>query len=198
MNIKNWRNYQNYIIIALLSIFAVFVIPFFGTEMGLAFILPTTVAGWVVFIVSKLTVAALNMGLLHFFVAQGKFNVRNDPHYLEALKLMRELPYEKADKPLSPKAHYATVYGGKGVTLFITSVLSTFTFTQAILIFDVITFITYLFTVAMGVVFGIYQMTQEEVYWTEDYWYYAKDKYAQEQIKQKESTEQCAKENTND
>lgn len=177
---ENWRKYQNYIIIALLSIFAVFVIPFLGTEVGLAFVLPTTTAGWIVFVVSKLTVAGLNMALLHFFVIQGKVNVRNHPQFLEAQRLLRELPFDKVEQPQSPSAHLASVYGGKGITLFITSVLSTFTFTQAILTFEVITFITYLLTVAMGVIFGIYQMTLEEIYWTEDYWRYAQITHAKQ------------------
>lgn len=170
----NWRNYQNYAIIAVVSLIAVFVLPFWGAEVGMTFQLPTTTSGWVVFISSKLMVAAINLLLLYAFYDQGKFNVRDNKHYLEACEILRMVNDTEENKPKSPKAHATEVFGKKGITLFITSVLSTFSLTQAILTFDPVTMISYIITVVIGIVFGLYQMNQEEIYWTEDFWRYAK------------------------
>lgn len=173
---NNWRIYQNYLIIAVVSLVAVFVLPFWGTEVGMTFNVPTTASGWVVFIASKVMIAAINMLLLYAFCAQGKFNVRNNERYIEACNILRVVENSKENKPKSPTAHAVDVFGKKGVALFLTSILSTFSLTQAVLTFDPVTMITYIITILLGIIFGVYQMNQEEVYWTEDFWRYAKEK----------------------
>lgn len=75
--------------------------------------------------------------------------------------------------PKSPLQHNRDIYGKKGITIFITSILGTISLTQAVLAFDVITMLTYLFTIIMGIIFGVIQMGYEEIYWTEDYYKYA-------------------------
>ena len=187
---EKFRLYKNYIMIVAASIFCLAFFPFVGSTVGMAFVLPTTLACWLVFIISKLMVAAVNMLLLYCFVNQGKFNIREDKRYLAALQLLGKLNNTQAMKPISPTTHYATVFGVKGTTLFITSLLSAFTLTQAILTFDAITFLTYLITLIMGVFFGIIQMGEEEIYWTEDYPYYVQYLVRQEEIKHNIANEQ--------
>lgn len=81
---EKWKQYQNYAIIAVASLFALFFIPMLGTEIGLAWVLPTTTAGWVVYIITKLLVAGLNVLIFHCFVQQAKVNSLNHPNYLLA------------------------------------------------------------------------------------------------------------------
>ena len=169
---EKFRLYKNYAIIGTISIICLLFFPFLGSTLGMAIVLPNTVAGWLVYIVSKLMVAAVNLVLLSCFVNQGKFNIREDTRYTEALTLLGKISPEKKAKPISPAQHYRQVFGFKGTTLFITSLLSSFALTQAILAFDVITFITYLITLITGVIFGILQMGAEEVFWTEQFPYY--------------------------
>ena len=78
------------------------------------------------------------------------------------------------DEPRSPEQWKHDTYYKKGVSLAITTALSVFGLTQAILSFDLTQMLTYLFTVFMGIVFGLIQMSMTEDYYTGELWYYAK------------------------
>lgn len=170
------RQYKNYVIIAVVSLFCLFFLPFTGSTIGMEFHLPNTIAGWTVYVTGKLIVATVNILILYCFVEQGKWNVREDPRYLQACKILLERTDHDELKPRSPRQHRGEVYGKKGATLFITSVLGSISLTQAVLTFDWITMLTYLFVLVTGVIFGILQMAAEETYWTEEFLKYAKMK----------------------
>jgi hypothetical protein len=53
--------YRNYIIIGILSALAVFFLPMLGSTAGLAFMLPNTAAGWIVYIITKVCIVAINV-----------------------------------------------------------------------------------------------------------------------------------------
>lgn len=162
-----------YLIIGLISILSTAFLPMIGTEIGLSFNFPNTLAGWIVWSVSKLAIAVLNMTLFTCFMKQAKINVRNDSRYLEAQKILDEMDKQKALKPKSPKQWEHGQYLSKGMTIFITSILSAIGFSQAILTFDLMTFLSYAFTVVMGCVFGFMQMNKAEEYYTSEYLAYA-------------------------
>lgn len=66
---KEWFSlYSNYVIIATVSLIALLVIPFLGSVLGLGWNLPNTMAGWIVFIATKLCVALINLVIFHSFV----------------------------------------------------------------------------------------------------------------------------------
>lgn len=170
-----WQTYQNYILIGIVSVVSLFFLPMLGSTVGLAFVLPNTAAGWIVYITSKLLVAALNVVIFHCFILQAKVNIKNDPHFLEANEIMRTLIVDKELAPRSPRQYFASAYGKKGTTIFFTTILAAIGLTQAVLSFDWISMLTYLFTILMGLIFGILQMNQTEIYWTEEYYRYAKE-----------------------
>ena len=194
---SKWRQWQYYIIIGIISLVALFFLPMIGSEAGLAWNIPTTTVGWIVYIVSKLLVAVLNILLFHCFILQAKINIQDDPNYVEANNILDKVSPSDTDKIRSPGEYYKEVYGKKGVTIFITSVLSAVGLTQAVLTFDWISMLTYFFTVLMGLIFGILQMNQTETFWTTEYLRYAK-KVKEENEKAKELLEQeAALEETN-
>ena len=170
---EKFRLYKNYAIIAIITVFCLFFLPFTGSVMGLEFNFPDTPAGWLVFAINKLIVGAVNMLILYCFCEQGKQNIRNNPNYQKARDILLGELHLKELLPKSPAQHSREVYGKKGVAIFITSILGTISLTQAVLTFDVVTMLTYLFVITFGVIFGIIQMGYEEVYWTEDYYKYA-------------------------
>ena len=171
---EKWKQYQYYVIIGVISLVALFFLPMIGSEAGLAWKIPTTVVGWIVYVVSKLLVATINILIFHCFIAQAKINIQDDPKYIEAITILDQVFNSDTESFRSPGEYFKTTYGKKGITIFATSLLSAIGLTQAVLTFDIVSMLTYLFTILMGVIFGVLQMNQTEVYWTTEYWRYAK------------------------
>lgn len=171
---EKWKQWQYYVIIGVISMVALFFLPMIGSEAGLAWKIPTTTAGWIVYVVSKLLVAIINILIFHCFILQAKINIQEDAKYNEAIKILDEVLPSNTDDFRSPSEYFKSTYGKKGLTIFVTSVLSAVGLTQAVLTFDWISMLTYFFTILMGVVFGILQMNQTEIYWTGEFWRYAK------------------------
>lgn len=187
---EKWKQWQYYTIIGVISCLALFFLPMVGSEAGLAFRLPNTAAGWIVYIVSKILVATLNILIFHCFILQAKVNIRNNENFLQANEILRVSLDLETLKPKSPEQWAKAVYGKKGVSIFATSLLSAFGLTQAVLTFDWISMLTYLFTILMGIVFGILQMNRTEEYWTWEYLLYAKEVQHNLEMAKKKSTEQ--------
>lgn len=169
------KKYQYYFIIGLVSVMALLFLPLIGSEAGLAWNIPDTATGWVVYVVSKMMVAGINILIFHCFNMQGKENVKNHPMYIEALKILSESMNDERYIPLSPETWSRKVYGKKCATVFCTSIMSAIGLTQAVLTFDVLSMLTYLFTITMGIIFGVLQMNEAEEYWTSEFWRYAKN-----------------------
>lgn len=169
-----WKQYQYYALIAIISLFALCFLPMLGSAAGLAWALPTTTVGWIVYIVSKLLVALLNILIFYCFNQQGRVNVSKTPHYIEANEILLRVNYNKEADPRSPAQWNAQVYSKKGVTIFLTTMASAVALTQAVLTFDWVSMLTYLFTIVLGIIFGIIQMNAAETYWEEEYYRYAK------------------------
>lgn len=187
---EKWKQWQYYLIIGVISILALFFLPMVGSEAGLAFRIPNTAAGWIVYIVSKILVATLNILIFHCFILQAKVNIRNNENFLQANEILRVSLDLETLKPKSPEQWAKAVYGKKGVSIFATSLLSAFGLTQAVLTFDWISMLTYLFTILMGIVFGILQMNRTEEYWTWEYLLYAKEVQHNLEMAKEKSTEQ--------
>lgn len=170
---EQWKKIQYYAIIGIISLIALFFLPMIGSTAGLAWNLPNTVAGWCVYVLSKLIVAVINILIFHCFVQQAKVNIKDNEKFLEAQSILITAEIEKV-KPRGPKDYLHNLYGKKSISLFITTVLSAIGLTQAVLAFDWMAMLTYFFTILMGVIFGIIQMNETEQYWIEEYWQYAK------------------------
>ena len=166
------RQWMYYFVIAIVSLIALFFLPMIGSEAGLGWNIPNTFIGWVVWVSVKLIVAVLNVLIFHCFMMQSKINIKDNEKYQEAIKILQENKIKEFE-PLSPFAWTKKQYGQKGVTIFITTALSTIALTQAMLTFDWMAMLTYLFTIVMGLIFGILQMKTAEDYWTDEFWQYA-------------------------
>lgn len=176
------RQWMYYFVIAIVSLIALCFLPMIGSSANLGWNIPNTLVGWIVWITLKLIVAVLNVLIFHCFMLQAKLNIKDDVKYQEALKILQFNQTEEFI-PKSPKEWSKKQYGTKGITIFTTTALSTITLTQALLTFDWMSMLTYLFTIIMGLLFGILQMKTAEDYWTGEFWQYA------QQIKQKNINE---------
>ena len=161
-----------YILIGIISFISVAFLPMVGSTVGLGWKLPDTPTGWVVWAISRLIIATINVLIFYSFMEQAKLNVAKDPHYIEATEIL--LKAKKADHtPRSPRKWQALQYGKRGTKIFISSALSVVALEQAILSFDWVSMLAFIFTIAMGVVFGILQMKKAEAYWTDEFYRYA-------------------------
>lgn len=171
---EKWKIYKWYAIIAMLSLAAVIFLPMLGSSADLQLLLPNTFAGWLVYLTTKILVVILNFLIFHSFIQQGILNVQDNPRYIEAMTILNKYGIMIEDEPRSPEQWKHDTYYKKGISLAITTALSVFGLTQAILSFDLTQMLTYLFTVFMGIVFGLIQMSMTEDYYTGELWYYAK------------------------
>lgn len=162
-----------YVLIGVISLVALIFFPMLGSTIGLAWQLPTTVPGWIVWVGTKVLVAIVNILIYHCFIQQGKLNVKDNKNYIEANRILQTFK-DKTYVPRSPSKFLTQQYGSKSVGLFVATALSLVAFSQAILTFDYIAMLTYLMTLVMGVVFGVIEMKSVEVYWTEEFYDYAK------------------------
>ena len=167
--VKQWLYY---FIIGIVSMIALCFLPMIGSNVGLGWNLPDTEVGWIVWITVKVIVAVLNVLIFHCFMMQAKINAKTNAKYQEALEILR-LTKRKEFVPRSPSSWNKQQYGQKGITLFITTAFSTVALTQAMLTFDWMSMLTYLFTIIMGLLFGVMQMETAEEYWTDEFWQYA-------------------------
>lgn len=182
-----------YIIIAVISFISVVFLPMLGSTLGLGWKLPDTTAGWVVWGASRAIVATINVLLFHSFMEQAKLNIKDNEHYKEAQDILVKVK-KKEHKPKSPAQWNAAQYGKKGVSIFLASAMSVVAIGQAVLSYDWATALAYLFTLGMGIIFGIMQMKKAETYWTTEYYEYALMKKRMEEEQQiAEQSEQTQK-----
>lgn len=173
------KQWLYYVIIGVISFISLVFLPMVGSTIGLSWNVPDTVVGWIVWVVVKLIVSTINILIFYCFMCQAKVNVKDNENYKQA----REILFKQKNKevnPKSPRKWNTEQYVKKGTTIFITSALSTVALTQAVLSFDYISMLTYLFTILMGLIFGIIQMKTAEEYWTTEFLEYAKMKQKEE------------------
>lgn len=161
-----------YIVVGVVSFISLVFLPMIGSTIGLGWNIPDTEVGWIVWVGGKLIVATLNVLIFHCFMCQAKLNVKDNENYKKAREILTDVTLKEI-KPRSPRKWNAEQYGKKGVTIFITSSMAVVALTQAVLSFDYISMLTYLFAIIMGLIFGILQMKTAEEYWTREYYEYA-------------------------
>lgn len=172
-----------YILIGVITFVALVFLPFFGSEVGMAFNFPNTAAGWVVYIVQQALMAIVNVLIFHSFICQSYINVKDDENYIKARDIFHSLD-NKEYIPMTLQQFNKKEYGTKAVWIAIGTLMGGFALTQAILSYDYIRALAYLFTIIMGIVFGIFEMKKYETYLTYEYLlsalYYKKQREEQE------------------
>lgn len=185
-----WKQYLYYILIGVISFISLVFLPMFGSEVGMAFTFPTTAAGWIVFIITQLLMAIVNVLIFHSFICQAKVNIKNDPKYIQAKEIL-QLYILKSYTPRSLRQFTKREYGAKGVSIAIGTLLAGFALTQAMLTYDYVRMLSYLFTVMFGIIFGILEMKKWEEYYTGEFYDYA---LYYQKLKEKEEEERLQKE----
>ena len=157
-----------YILIGVITFVALVFLPFFGSEVGMAFNFPNTAAGWVVYIVQQALMALVNVLIFHSFICQSYINVKDNENYIKARDIFHSFE-NKEYVPMTLQQFNRKEYGTKAVWIAIGTLMGGFALTQAILSYDYIRALAYLFTIIMGIVFGIFEMKKYETYLTYEY-----------------------------
>ena len=180
---ETFKVYMYYVIIGLVSLISLIFLPMVGSEIGLDWNIPNTTVGWVVWVAVKVIVATINVLIFYSFMQQAKVNVRDNEEYKWANEVLGRMK-QKDFIPRSPQKFNSQSYLRKGTTIFITSALATVALSQAILNYDWMAMLTYIFTIVMGIIFGILQMKNAEEYWTIEYPRYVRLKLEEMEVKE--------------
>lgn len=172
----SWTKNIYYILIGVISLIMLVFMPMLGSVAGIQWNFPTTAAGWLVYVLTKISAAGFNISLFHCFVCQGKENAKESPKFAEAQAILQLVDNKLVNHPRTPSQFYRETYGKKGITIFLTTLAGSVGLSQAILSFNVTEFITQFVTMVVGLIFGIMQMKTTEEYWTQEYLDFAKEK----------------------
>lgn len=161
-----------YVLIVILSIGVLVIFPFLKSTADVGWGFPETKAGWFIWWFEKGSITGINLCIFTAFKKQAILNIKEDETYKKAREILNRVR-EKKYEPKSPIKYQAESYAKKGTTLAISTACSLVAIGNMILRFSYVTLISYLVTIVMGITFGIFAMKSDEIYWTNDYYYYA-------------------------
>lgn len=168
------RQYLYYVIIGIFTFIVLVFMPMLGSSIDGGLKLPQGKGAWVMFVITRVFIAVTNIIIFYSFMQQAKLNVRNNEYYKAANEILLKTKNAKEKKPMSPKKWEASQYLKKGTTLAIGTVFALFSLSQAILTYKYTDLISYVLLIFLATVFGIFQMKKAEIYWTTEYYRYAK------------------------
>ena len=131
--------------------------------------------------------------IFYCFTQQAVVNIKKEPEYIRANELMQKLSSSKGLLPRSPHSFLIKEWLTKGIFIFLGSLASVIVLAEAVLSFDLTQFLSYIFTICLGVITGYLTMRKHESYWVSEYPAYADymwDKYQEEQKKAEELKKQ--------
>ena len=187
---NTFRDVSYYVIIALVSILVIFVIPLVSGALygDFSIYFPKSVDGWIVYCSLRGGSALANVALFVLFKQQAKMNIRDDPNYLEAKRILEEFSGTRFYIPRSPKKMNLQEYIIKLIAIVVVTLLTTITISSLIISFDFITFLSCLISTFFAVCLGWITMIKNEIYWTDEYLEYAK--WVQKQMKESAKAEE--------
>ena len=166
---KEFREkYIYYALIVLLTLVGIVFLPLIGLDQNgeINFNFPASVMGWIIWAVSKGAICVVNCLIFHFFVLQGKDNIRDDIRYIDGLKKLNKYK-EKHKKIASPFRLERDAYLRKGGIVLLTTALSLLALPSLVLQFNIINFLSVLFSMIIALAFGVMAMKETERRWTE-------------------------------
>lgn len=128
----------------------------------------------------------LNLAIFAAFRREARVLVKDNENYKLANAILSH-HQPKNYKPLSPAKFGLKQWGTKGLTLTLSTAVTSVALTNIIIYYDWVTAVSCLITIIIAVIFGLMNMSSEEIYWTEDYLRYA---YA-EQKAQEDKNKSC-------
>ena len=162
------EKYIYYAVIVVLTLVAITFLPLIGLDQQgqINFNAPASTMGWVIWGISKGCICAVNCLIFHFFILQGKDNVKDDPRYIEGMTKLNKY-HAREYRPVSPFTLERNAYLKKGSTVLLTSALSLFALPSLVLQFSLVSFLSVVFSMVMALAFGVMAMRETEKRWTD-------------------------------
>ena len=168
------KQYLYYVIIGVFTFIVLVFMPMLGSSLDGNLKLPEGKGAWIMFVITRIFIAITNIIIFYSFMQQAKLNVRNNEYYKAANEILIRTKNSKEKKPMSPKKWETSQYLKKGTTIALGTVFALFSLSQAILSYKYTDLISYVILIFSATVFGIFQMKKAEIYWTTEYYRYAK------------------------
>lgn len=160
------------VIVIVLSLFVLIVFPLIGSSADGWLFDSYTTSDWIYFIGSKVIISAFNLVIFISLKRQGELNVRNHPKYIEACEILSRNK-EEGYKPLSPAVWSKREILHKGTMIILSTLTTLLIFTNIIIKYDWLSLISYSMTVLMALIWGLFEMSNAEIYWTTTFYDYA-------------------------
>jgi len=162
------EKYIYYAVIVVLTLVAITFLPLIGLDQQgqINFNAPASPVGWVIWGISKGCICAVNCLIFHFFILQGKDNVKDDPRFIEGMTKLNKCRVRE-HRPISPFTLERNAYLKKGGAVLLTTALSLFALPSLVLQFSLMSFLSVLFSMVMAIAFGVMAMRETEKRWTD-------------------------------
>lgn len=162
------EKYIYYAVIVVLTLVAITFLPLIGLDQEgqINFNAPASTMGWIIWGISKGCICAVNCLIFHFFILQGKDNVKDDPRYIEGMTKLNKY-HVREHGPVSPFTLERNAYLKKGSTVLLTSAFSLFALPSLVLQFSLVSFLSVVFSMVMALAFGVMAMRETEKRWTD-------------------------------
>lgn len=150
------------IVIALASLLVLIFVPMIGSNASIESIIPTEPTEAFLYWTIKALTVALNLAIFAAFRAEAKVQIKDHPNFVLANQLLAKVT--KPTKPLSPRQFTAKQWITKGLTLALSTAVTSMALTNIVLYYDWVTAVSCLITIIIAVIFGLMNMSSEEVY----------------------------------
>lgn len=161
------------IIIAICSVLVLIFVPMIGSKADIGETIPTDPDEAFLYWTLKGMTVALNLAIFAAFRKQAKLNAKDNENFKEAERLLEKRKGGES-KPMSPAQFGLKSWGTKGLTLTLSTAVTSVALTNIVLYYDWVSFVSCAVTIAIAIVFGLFTMGTEEYYWEHDFLRYAK------------------------
>lgn len=160
------------IVIAICTVLVLVFVPMIGSKADVDDIIPRDTNEAILFWVLKGLTVALNLAIFAAFRQQARLNAKDNASYKKACEML-EKHKSKDYKPMSPVKFGAKAWGTKGVTLALSTAVTSVALTNIIIYYDWVTAVSCVVTITIAIVFGLFTMGSEQYYWEVDFLKYA-------------------------
>lgn len=161
------------IVIFIASVLVLVIVPMIGSTGEAGSSIPTDPEQAFLYWVLKGMTAALNMTIFAAFRRQAKVKSKNSKGFLEAEAILGKTKTKK-QRYVSPAKFAMKQWGTKGITLLISTGVTSVALTNIVIYYDWVTAIGCAVTILIAIIFGLMTLASEEYYWQVEYLRYAK------------------------